>query len=218
MVATTTNQAIRYPQLTDRPCDWDLHLQWMAEDVDAKLDSHDADIARMTLGPSLILAVTSQVEIPVEPTVEIVTDDRTFPTQDHPFQAIPFDSVEHQAGGVFARPSVNPYLFSFPVLGVYQLGLEWEMNLDPLPDGVTSLDRNYIFQLFQYPELPTPGGQMAQREIRNFGEHSTVNTLLRVNTLGTLFWWQVGVAGAVAVDDAIHLNAARMGAFWVSDV
>lgn len=215
MVATTA-QGIRYPQLADAPCDYAQHMQWLAEDMDAKLDSHDSDLARTLLPPASILSNDTPVQISLD------FDFATYINLVSPTRVVPFEAVRTQSGGVWARPGVNSFMFAFPRVGLYQVGLQFAMNLDDeegFPDAtLADVDQGYFFRLWKHPLVGQRIG-ICQRDPRKFGESGTCSGLLRVTSTTDRYFWRLEVVGIDSTFNSyVTINSTRMTAAWVGDM
>lgn len=220
MVAATGGQGIRYPELADAPCDWDLHMRWMAEDIDAKLTAHDVDLDR-TLPeiPAMMLRLSVPTDL-ANPLLGTLVEVGT---------PVPFDSIEHQSGGVFARLSVDPTLFRMPRTGYYHVGLNYSLAAGhdgDDPDFVVGPVRNqYAFNLIKYPSTPevalrtqqfdrTGGDDPFQQ-----GERGTLSGVVRVTSTSDYYWWSTSLVGFVGtVDSTYKILEARAYAFWTADL
>lgn len=216
MVATTGTQGIRYPQLTDAPCDYAQHMQWLAEDIDVRLTSHDADLDRTLLPPTMVLSLDTPTPI------ALLFGLLDYVNVINPTRVVPFEAVRSQSGGVWARPGVNSFLFAFPRTGYYQVGLNFIVNLDEeegLPNAtVAQVDQSYLFQLWKYPEISQRIG-ISQRDYRNYGESGTTSGMLRVTSTSDRYYWRIEVVGIDGTfNTTITVNAARMMAAWVGDL
>lgn len=220
MVTSTGGQGIRYPELADAPCDWDLHMQLMAEDIDAKLTSHDTDLDR-TLGaiPAMILRLSTPTDIPNLLGGSLSTVG----------SPIPFDSVEHQTGGVFARLGISSTLFRMPRTGYYHVGLNYSMAAGhdgDDPDFFVGPTLNqYAFDLVRYPSTPEIGirtqhfDRAGGEDEFTQGERGTLSGILRVTSTADYWWWSTSLVGFVGTADATYkILEAKAYAFWTADL
>lgn len=219
MVATTSPQLIRYPQLADAPCDWDTHMANMALDIDAKLTSHDTDLTRTLQTPMVMLRLTTPTDL--LNTLQIPAAGFGPP--------VPFDTVEFQAGGTFARLSINPFLFRMPRTGYYQVGFNYFMAAmtDIFFISPTSyLAQMFGFNLVKYPNVlmpvrtsqrPTVGLSVAEKGVPDI--EGGLSGLVRVTATTDYYQWcltEVGFGGTF--DDTVEILGARAYAFWVADL
>jgi hypothetical protein len=205
MVATTPTQLLRYPQVTDAPCDGDLHLGWFASDVEAKVTSHEDDLARTLAPPTLILVQS-------EPVI--------YHTALSPDQ-IKFDVVEQQSGGTFGLFDANQHEFRMPRTGYYQVGLHlnWPQN----PSEFT-LDLGQSFSFVQYDQASALfGGTGVETDVRTHiqarqfvsGDFASYSGLIRVTTTADYWAWEVLVEDFA---DDFTVTFARMYAIWTGDL
>lgn len=228
MVATTAVQAIRYPQLADAPCDWDLHMQQMASDMDARYAAHDADLARtLTTVPLMMLRLSLPTYLENTQTTG-TTPSVTSPTGGLG-TSIPWDTLEKQQGGLFVQLSVNPYVFRMPRVGYYQVGMSYQFAVGTDSDDFIAplLTSQYAVNLVQFPQTLTQ--IRTQQRDRTFslepdvpGEEGSLTGMLRVTSTSTYFFWMaqiVGNSGPLLLDDpAYQIYSARAYAFWVADL
>jgi hypothetical protein len=206
MVATTNSQFIRYPQTTDAPCDGDLHFQFMAEDIDAKLTSHHADLDRTELPPAVVWSMSTPYT--VDMLFELPLDVWGNP--------IPFDSVEHQVGGTFVDIAANAGEWRVPRIGVYQTGLEVQIA----PDSHT--EEYHGFRLVQTnPILDLSIRHGVQQHDIFVGfvdledeERMTFSGMFRVSDTSKRFSWRWTPRPSVNITT---INLIRAWAFWVAD-
>lgn len=208
MVGTTPTQALRYPQTSDPPCDADLHIRWLVDDIESKLAPHDETLEFTGMPPSLILVRSSTYEFPAS--------GLTLTTNETPFE---FDAVESQTGGSFGALETNPGYWHVPRTGIYQVGFQatWPQNA-----GTPTATNRFDFQLRQLtnPFFSSAGAAthvIAGVQARAFatGDGMTVSGLIEATDTADFFFWTLDDNQLLT---SVTFTSARMYAFWVADL
>jgi hypothetical protein len=214
MVASTP-KGIRYPQLADRPVDLPVHLADMANDIDALLAAHDTDLERTIRPPAMMLRLSTAT--PLANSISTPASGVGAP--------VPFDSIEQQQGGTFARLNVNSALFRMPRTGYYQVGLHYFMAKSFDSDSpATDYEAQWNFNLVKFPLTLEPIRQQHFDSPSTIaegdpGEQGSVTGLIRATSVTDYYFWSFYATGTGGSFDPTQLIlGARAFAFWTADL